>query len=178
MKVLKRVLPVILMIWPYTFVAYLLWVSDIGESIFWPIIAYILATGVVYGVNIINAFLFPRKTKASELALFGMLLKLVHIPFYVFVFIFGMISFGALAIMPGNIITAPIMVLVLFIIDVALMATSSMYSLSAVLKMVFAKEIKIGTAVILGIFSFVFITDIVCSVIIFVKTKNRKKEDC
>ncbi len=171
MKIAKRILPVILMIWPYTFVAYL-FCSDNGESILWPIIAYILATALVYGANIVNALLFPRKTKASESALFGMLLKIVHIPFYVFVFIFGMMSFGVLAIMPGNIITAPFMVLVLFIIDVALMATTSIYSLSAIFKMVLAKKMRISTALILGFFSFIFITDVICSVIILVKVKK------
>lgn len=174
MKIAKRISPVILMIWPYTFVAYL-FCPDNGDSILWPIIAYILATVLVYGVNIVNALMFPRKTKASESALFGMLLKIVHIPFYVIVFLFGMMSFGILAIMPGNIITAPFMVLILFIIDIALMATTSIYSLSAILKMVLAKKMRISTALILGFLSFIFITDVICSVIIFVKAKRSEK---
>jgi hypothetical protein len=80
-----------------------------------------------------------------------------------------------MAVLPALILVTPIMIFILFVIDVLLMLTSSMYGISALLKARKAGLITgkfIAVHIVLHCF---FVTDIISSIIIFINIKKSLK---
>ena len=103
-----------------------------------------------------------------------MLIKLIHIPFYILVFLIGILSLFV-AVVPALVLVTPIMIFVLFVIDVLLMLTSSMYGISTLLKACKTGMISRKFMVINIIMHCFFVTDIISSIIVFVQLKRRSK---
>ena len=116
---ISRIIPILLMFWPYAFIL-CGFVSEEASSSFMAI--YAILTLVIYAANIMNAFLYKGKNRIFELALFNMLIKLIHIPFYLIVFLLGVLSLF-LSVVPALVLVTPIMIFVLFVIDILLMLT-------------------------------------------------------
>ena len=55
-------------------------------------------TAVVYLMNIVNAWMYKDEDNCYRLAFFDMLIKLLHIPFYLLVFLIGVLMFMAMVV--------------------------------------------------------------------------------
>ena len=97
-SVLKKVLPVVLLIWPYLFFAGFL-LGEENENLFSAFfLGYLVMTAVVYLMNIVNAWMYKGEDNCYRLAFFDMLIKLLHIPFYLLVFLIGVLMFMAMVV--------------------------------------------------------------------------------
>lgn len=97
-SVLKKVLPVVLLIWPYLFFAGFL-IGEENENLFSAFfLGYLVMTAVVYLMNIVNAWVYKDEDNCYRLAFFDMLIKLLHIPFYLLVFLIGVLMFMAMVV--------------------------------------------------------------------------------
>lgn len=97
-SVLKKVLPVVLLIWPYLFFAGFL-IGEKDENLFSAFfLGYLVMTAVVYLMNIVNAWMYKGEDNCYRLAFFDMLIKLLHIPFYLLVFLIGVLMFMAMVV--------------------------------------------------------------------------------
>ena len=97
-SVLKKVLPVVLLIWPYLFFAGFL-IGEENENLFSAFfLGYLVMTAVVYIMNIVNAWMYKGEDNCYRLAFFDMLIKLLHIPFYLLVFLIGVLMFMAMVV--------------------------------------------------------------------------------
>ena len=97
-SVLKKVLPVVLLIWPYLFFAGFL-IGEENENLFSAFfLGYLVMTAVVYLMNIVNAWMYKGEDDCYRLAFFDMLIKLLHIPFYLLVFLIGVLMFMAMVV--------------------------------------------------------------------------------
>ena len=97
-SVLKKVLPVVLLIWPYLFFAGFL-IGEENENLFSAFfLGYLVMTAVVYLMNIVNAWMYKVEDDSYRLAFFDMLIKLLHIPIYLLVFLIGVLMFMAMVV--------------------------------------------------------------------------------
>ena len=61
-------------------------------------LGYLVMTAVVYLMNIVNAWMYKGEDNCYRLAFFDMLIKLLHIPFYLLVFLIGVLMFMAMVV--------------------------------------------------------------------------------
>ena len=97
-SVLKKVLPVVLLIWPYLFFAGFLIGGENENFLSAFFLGYLVMTAVVYLMNIVNAWMYKGEDNCYRLAFFDMLIKLLHIPFYLLVFLIGVLMFMAMVV--------------------------------------------------------------------------------
>lgn len=167
-SVLKKVLPVVLLIWPYLFFAGFLIGQD-NETLFSAFfLSYLAMTAVVYLINIVNAWIYKGEDDCYRLAFFDMLIKLLHIPFYLLVFLAGVLMFMAMVV-PALVFVSPLIIFMLFMVHLFLMITSSMYGVSALVKAARQGKVTKKYAVLHGILHFLFVTDVISAICVFVK---------
>lgn len=173
MKQLRKVLPVSLMIWPYVFFIFTIFCDKIGEAAYSSILeAYIVLTVVVYILNIWNAFTYSQEEDTGhKLAFYDMLIKLVHIPFYFFVFVIGACLILAMVV-PALVFVSPIVVTMLACIDFFLMVTSSMYGVSAAVRLSRRGGLSKMSAFVYSLFHFFFVADVISAILLFRKSKR------
>lgn len=175
-KVMKKVLPILLMIWPYVFLA-IFWMPSAESEAFFGLIMKvgIFLTGVVVVFNIMNAFTYRGMYADYELAYWNMLIKLVHIPFYLLIFVLGIVLLAA-SVVPALIFVTPILIVCLMAGTFCLMITTSIYGINALARAVKMREISVAYAVVHGILHCIFVTDTISAVIIFFKLRKKSKE--
>ena len=162
--IVKKILPVVLLIWPYLFIAVLM-AGSANEALYSKLIwLYIAMTVVVYVMNIVNACLYKGDNSCYELAFFNMLIKLLHIPFYLVVFLSGAAMFLAMVV-PA---------LILFVIDLLLLITTSMYGVNALIRAGKQGIVSKKFALVHGILHFFFVADVISSVWVFVRVRKGK----
>jgi len=124
------------------------------------IIIYIfaLASSIVF-----FAKSFFLKITSLELLRINMTIKLIQIPAYVLIFIFGLLCLI-------TIFTTGISIILMIFDSMAIFLTG-LIGLSGVIKCLIENKITKKTAVIYGIFQFVFCVDIITSIKIYKKTK-------
>lgn len=167
-SVLKKVLPIVLMIWPYLFFVGFL-IGQENEDLFSAFfLIYFVMTAVVYILNIINAWIYKGENVCYRLAFFDMLIKLLHIPFYLLVFLAGVLMIMAMVV-PALVFVSPFITFMFFLVDLFLMITSSMYGASALVKSVRQGKVSKKYAVVHGILHFLFVTDVISAVCVFAK---------
>ena len=103
---------VTLMLWPYLGIALLYLPGETGQ--YFIFFLYLLLTIAVYGMNIANACRW--KGEAERLAFWNMLIKLVHIPFHLLLFLVGLILILAMVV-PALVFVSPILVMIFSIIS-------------------------------------------------------------
>ena len=132
-------------------------------------------TGGLY-YNIVYACFLKGEKSCKKLALYDMVLKLIHIPFYGIVFLAGLLLFGTIVV-PALIFVTPTIILILFFVDVCLMVTTSMYGVSALVQAARKKEVSKLYACIHVILHFLFVTDVVSAFWVYIKIRKsaRKK---
>ena len=173
---IKKILPITLLVWPYLCILPFGLGSDNEEFSAVFILLYCGLTLVVYALNIINACLYKGEDACYKLAFWTMLIKLVHIPFYLCVFVIGVCLLLA-AVVPALLLVTPIMVFMLFLIDLLLMVTSSLYGMNALIRAARQGMVSKKFAVIGSILHFFFVTDVICSIVVYAKLrKGRKKK--
>ena len=104
---LFKLFAVTLMLWPYLGIALLYLPEDAAPYLFFSL--YLLLTVAVYGINIVNACRW--KGEAERLAFWNMLIKLVHIPFHLLLFLVGLILILAMVV-PALVFVSPILVMI------------------------------------------------------------------
>ena len=171
--ILKKLWPVLLMIWPYILGFW----GDLEEVVGTEMAeVYLFFSVVVYVFNIINAFLYKGENAAYELARFNMIMKIVHVPYYLLVFVIGGLFLGA-SVVPAFVLITPIMLIPLFVTDVLLLVTSSMYGLNAIRRARKSGFISRKVAFKNLVMHFIFVLDVVSAINIFVKIRKRMRAE-
>ena len=81
--------------------------DGLGENIYMLLLfAYIILTVLVYILNIGNAFTYKGNEAARKLAFYDMMIKLLHIPFYLCVFAVGIVCIVAMVV-PAFVLVSP-----------------------------------------------------------------------
>ena len=170
MKKIRKILPVILMIWPYLIILAVVLPGELG-AVQSFIAAYAAFTLIVYGLNIWNAFTWPYEDPVCRLAFYDMLLKLVHIPFYIGVFMIGLILALAMVV-PALLFVSPILISFMAAIDFGLMLTSSMYGISAVIRLLRNDVLSKKSAMLHIVLHLIFVSDVISAVCIYRRSKK------
>ena len=148
---------------------------DMGDNgLSWFTGLSMIGTIAVYGLNIVNAFRGFDKQEGEKLAFYDMLIKLIHIPFYILVFLLGMLL-AAVMVVPIFVMLTPFLILMLAIGDFFLMITSSMYGISAALRLGKTGEISKTASVIYFILHFFFVADVISAILLYRSAKKGKK---
>ena len=134
------------------------------------------ASMIIIGMaNVVNACLDRGEGSPRRLAFWDMLLKLCLIPFYLFVFVGGLLLSFVLAIIPGFIFATPILAAMLAVIDYALLLLTSSYGFASVVRAQKQGLITKGTAVVLGILHVFFVADVVAAIVLYAMIRNAEK---
>lgn len=99
-----------------------------------------------------------------------MMIKLVHIPFYLGVFAIGMLSLFVMVV-PAFIFISPIIIMFLVVIDFLLMLTSSMYGISTVVRLLKEYDISKRSAVLYILCHMIFVADMISAVCLYRKCR-------
>ncbi len=174
---MRKCLPFILMVWPYLFALFVVLPDSLNDNIYMLLLfAYVILTLLVYVVNILNAITYKDETATVKLAFYNMIIKLVHIPFYLCVFVIGVVFLAAMVV-PALVFVSPLIVLVLFLTDCFLMLTSSVYGISSIIKSSKNNIISKKEAFVFGIFHCMFITDVISAILLYRKIKLKRNND-
>lgn len=171
---IKRKFPLTLALWPYLYFpgSEIAGDSERLQTVF--LVGYIILTIIVYLSNIIYACTCKGEDSYYHLAFWNMFIKLIHIPFYLFNCMIGVLFLFA-SVVPALTFVTPFIIFTLFFIDVLLMLTSSVYGISALIraghKQVISKEFAINNIIL----HFVFIMDVISSIILYIKVRKEKK---
>jgi len=164
---MKKVFPVVLLFWPYLYFtfAYLDSLSASGDLV-WSL-AYCIATPVIYILSIVCAC---RITEPRILTRWNLLLKLFHIPFFLFIFLLGILF--ALSIWAFVFFT-PVILMILVAIDVALMLTTSSFGICALIRAKKENRISLPFLLVHTIAHLFFVTDVVSSLIVHLELRKK-----
>ena len=169
---MKRVLiklPIwLLMLWPYLFFASIF----LGGGSFFGI--FCILTIFLCIANVVNVKIYKSDNVARELGFWGMVTKLVHMPFYVVAFVMGFIGMLSMFTDPGT-GNSSFTLLFMLIISITFMIISSLYCTRAVLTAKDNGVVKKETAMLLAATSFMMFADVICAILIYSKIKKNKK---
>lgn len=148
---LKKFFPATLAVWPYLIAPLF---TDMLEAKTGSayLSVYLLLTVLIFIANILFACLCRN---VRDLALWNMLIKLSHIPFYLAVFVLGI---GVMILIP-----------VLLLIDALLLTVSSVYGIRAVLGAKRQGLLSPGKAVLHVLLHLLFVADVVSSIVVYRK---------
>lgn len=145
---------------------------DASDSMVAVWIGAVLVVGVA---NVINACLDRGEGSPRRLAFWDILLKLCMIPFYLLVFTGGFAASIAMAVVPGFILFAPIMVLLLAAIDYVLLLLTSSYGFVSVVRARRQGLITSTSMVVLAVLHALFVTDVVAAIILHAKVRKAER---
>lgn len=150
----------LLMAWPYSLFG-LMWGMSLltTETALLCLGLWVLATFAVCALGVWSAY-----RAGEDAARQGLLVKLVHIPFYMATLILGMLTFAA-----------PPLVLGLFLLDGLLMLTTSAYGLAGVYRAYRRSLLTWPWALALTAGHLVFVLDVVCSAVLCFLLRRRKE---
>lgn len=164
---MKKLCPVILLIWPYLFfpAAYLDSLDSDG-SLIW-LIAYCVLTPIVYIANIICAW---RSKDVRSTSRWDLILKLGHIPAYLFIFFYGVVvAFFSWAFL----FFTPLIITILVVIDCLLLVTTSAYGISALLRAKSRGTASWAFLAVNAVAHFIFVLDVFSSIAVFCKLRKK-----
>lgn len=168
---MKKSLPVLLAIWPYLFFILVMAVEQDYYKLLLP--AYALLTILVYAANMIYACKYKGEGAYKRLAFWGLLIKLVHIPFHLMIALLC-IAMLATIVVPALLILSPVMIFFLNFVSVLLMITSSVYGVSALVRAKRRKAVSGKFTIVNFIMHFVFVLDVVSSIVVFQRLRKQK----
>lgn len=167
---MKKIWAILLILWPYLLLPFMLAMhilSD-GESQTPELLIYCCCTPVVYIVNIICAC---KTANAKSLSFWNMLMKLLHIPAYVMIFLIGVMLTGQLLVgLPFGLFFVPVLV----VIDVLLLCTTSSYGICALVRAKKEGRISGSFLVVNIILHLIFVWDVVSAILVFCKLRKTK----
>lgn len=161
----------VLSVWPYIpFFGFLI-TNENCLGIFFN--GYSISTVIVCLMNIIYACRSKGEDSFYQLAYWNMLIKLAHIPFYLFTVAAGVLLLIAMVV-PAFILLSPVIVFGLMLADLFLMVTTSLYGVNAIIRARQNKIVSRKFCVINTLLHFVFVLDVISSVCIFVRLRKYK----
>lgn len=135
------------------------------DAIPWVSVCWVITTVIVGGVYV----WLSRGEEFRTLARNAMIIKLVHIPYYLLVF-----ALAAVSIVFS--LKIPFITLTLwgfyFIADATLIVTSGLYELATVIAGVRCKRMTSGQGVVFAIAGFLFCMDVIIAVVTYVKSRE------
>ena len=130
MKKITKIMPIVQAVWVY--IIFAIFFGDAGDKINNGAILWLLL-GISIVINIITVYSAKiEKDDFKKLAFFGMLLKIVLIPFYFFIFAIGLGATMVLSITGIGLLFAPFVYLFLAMLDYILLLTTSSFGTSAI----------------------------------------------
>lgn len=143
--------------------------GDAGDAMWFVWSAAVLGAG---SANVVNACLDRGEGSPRRLAFWDMLLKLCLIPFFLFVFVAGFVMSLALAVVPGLIFGAPVVVGILVVVDYGLLLFTSSYGFAAVARARSRGLITGTAAAVLSVLHALFITDVVAAIVLYAMVRR------
>lgn len=147
----------LLVLWCYGGVVMFAGMMNASAVSYTPVWVWLSGLVVLCAANIVYALC--RKPVS---ALPGMLAKLALIPFYVLVFVVGMMVF-----------VAPPAVIILFLLDGLLLLATSAYTVRSLVTACREKRLHIAWAIVLGISQGLFVMDVPGSIVLYILQKRR-----
>lgn len=170
----KRFFPITLALWPYLYVGLSLTFSSYEKLGGMILYGGMLLTLAVYIANIIYACAWKGEESYYHLAFWNMLIKLIHIPFYIGVFLLGVL-FLLVIVVPIFTFLSPVLIFFLFLVDVFLMITSSMYGVNALIRAGKKQIVSKQYAVINIILQFFFVADVISAIVLYLKVRKKRQ---
>ncbi len=168
---MNRIFKISILAIPYIYFVFGVWVFGNWRATWVGVpllLGYLIVTVAVYLPNMIYASLLSHTSdvSAEEILKFALLVKKVHIFFYVVIFLMGVIFaltvFG-IAFLP-----------VLFVMDYLLLLTTSAYSGCGIKKAVRDGKIALTDGLALRIMNFIFVLDLIGTAKAYKKIKVNK----
>ena len=125
------------------------------------ILLYIIAL-VCSIIIFITSIVFQRSSQ--QLLHINMIIKIIHIPAYILIFLFGLLCL--LTIFSAGI------TIVLMILDIMTIFLTGLIGLVGIIRSVIENKLSKKTAIIYAIFQFIFCVDVISSIIIYKKIKK------
>lgn len=170
----KRLFPITLAIWPYLYAVLVFAVPTTYEVLSGLILwGGMLLTLILYVSHIIYACICKGEDSYYDLAFWNMLIKLIHIPFYLCIFLIG-VFFLVVMVVPVFSLLSPLLIFCLFLVDVFLMITSSMYGVSALIRAGKKQIVSKPYVVINIILQFIFVADVISATVLYIKLKKKR----
>lgn len=134
----------------------------------YPLLLILILLYIVALVCAVTSFIasLANKREILDVLRINMIIKLIHIPAYLFIFVVGLLCMI-------TIFTFGITI-VLMIFDGATIVLSGLIGLGGVIRSLRENKISIKVAVIHGILQFVFCADIISSIVIYRKVNATK----
>lgn len=170
MKKITKAMPIIQAVWIYMSVAIFFGKAseqNMDGIFFW----FLLAISIIINImTIISARI--EKDEFKKLAFINMMLKIVLIPFYALIFFMGFGFTAILSITGIGIFLAPIIFLVLGIIDYIVLLTTSSFGTSAI-RIIRKKNVCPDKSFIgIQICHYLFVLDVIASVVLYIKVRR------
>lgn len=169
---MKKQYPILLAVWPY--LSFLTVLIPTGQHTPFLWIACTLATPVIYIMNLIYVCRFRGEGAFYQLAFWNMVVKLCHIPFYLITALIGVLLLLVMVV-PAFIFASPILVLILTASNYLLMAVTSAYGVSALVRARAAGAVSRKCMIVNIILHFFFVLDVASSVYVFCRMKKCQK---
>lgn len=168
---ISDLIPISLIICPYLFFLFPIFLdNDMAIYIYF----YIILAIIVNCINIVYSCT-RKKEDYYKLAFYNMIIKLSHILFYISIFCIAMIS-AIISVVPVFIAFGISVIIGFVIIDYCLMLTSSAYGINALIRARKNENIGKYFFIVNTILHFVFVMDVISSIIVFFKIEKIKDE--
>lgn len=168
MKKIFRLAPFLSILWAYLHIAFFVFLELIDKAL---ILFILLIVGdiVLCLLNILNAItLNYSELGCSQRLRTGCILKIVNIPFFIFMFMMSSLAI-ALILFPGGILIAPIIIAIILLMTLPFFISSSAYGIVSTIYMFKMKYIKIKTMIICIIMQCILFLDIIAMIYLCVK---------
>ena len=168
MKKIFRLAPFLSILWAYLHIAFFVFLELIDKAL---ILFILLIVGdiVLCLLNILNAItLYYSELGCSQRLRTGCILKIVNIPFFIFMFMMSSLAI-ALILFPGGILIAPIIIAIILLMTLPFFISSSAYGIVSTIYMFKMKYIKIKTMIICIIMQCILFLDIIAMIYLCVK---------
>ena len=143
--------------WVTTVLGHPIWLSVILLAAF---LIALVSSIVVLIVSLVNRW------DALKFARLNMVIKLIHIPAYLIIFLFGVASFITIFTFAFS--------AVFVVLDCLTICLTGIIGLASVIRSVAEKKLSITAGVVHGILQFIFCADVVSAVILYI-TVNKSK---
>jgi hypothetical protein len=108
-----------------------------------------------------------NKVESRMILQFNIIVKLIHIPAYIIIFVFGVLFLITIFTMSFS--------LAFVVFDMLTILLSGLMGITGVVRGRKEKKIPKRPAIILGIMQFIFCADVLCAIIAYFTVKNRKR---
>ena len=172
MKKITKIMPIILLIWIY-FILFLIYKEILFNNEYKMVFPTVIIISIILNILTIYSALI-EKTHYKSLAIYNMILKILTIPFYVLMFLLVMSSLLILSITGIGLFFFPLVAIIFFAIDFFLLVTTSSLGLAAIRIIKKDGILPKSTCALLQICHFMFVIDIIASIILYIKIRKRK----